>query len=400
MTTAVESLATGSASSSLIVSAHRGGEEMFDLLADEWRELCLDAVDDQPFFRPEFIRAHVRAVNPGARVVVVAARSEGRLCLLLPLIDELGTFNKIPLRKLRAPVNFNCGRFDAVRRKGSEGDAAILATWHYLKGMKGWDLLQINDAQEGSTVERLVSAARSDGFRTIHESDRPNPYVPVPGDPEFLKRMPPNSKLRSQLRQIRQRMAEQGPLIFSRLQIADRDALDHFFELEASGWKGRNNSAVNSHTPTRQFFNEVAESASRFGYFSLYRLEWKGRLIAAHFSLTYGSRCYSPVVTYDEAFKQYAPGHLIISEILRDCVERGIDGYDITGQDQAWKMKWTSEAHPVNHHFVFRGPIGRLAHDVSSRIRPVVARLRSGKNKLQQNFASPVQPESSEGDHK
>jgi CelD/BcsL family acetyltransferase involved in cellulose biosynthesis len=380
MTTAVATRITISSTSSITVGVDKGGEEILDRFADEWRELCVEAADDQPFFRPEFIRAHIRAVNPGARIVLVTARFEGRLCLLLPLIDELGTFNKVPLRRLRAPVNFNCGRFDAVRRKGLEGDAAILAAWHYLKGMKGWDLLQINDAQEGSTMERLVSAAESDGFPAIHEADRPNPYIPVPGDPELLKRMPPNSKLRSQLRQIRQRMAEQSPLIFSCSHTADRNAIDRFFQLEVSGWKGRNNSAVNCHAPTRQFFNELAESAARFGYFSLYSLEWKGHLIAAHFSLTYGSRCYSPVVTYDEAFKQYAPGHLIISEILRDCAARGIDGYDITGQDQAWKMKWTSEAHPVNHHFVFKGPVGRLAHGVGSRFKPAVARLLRGNS--------------------
>jgi CelD/BcsL family acetyltransferase involved in cellulose biosynthesis len=358
-----------------IIGSERGGIEVIDRWADDWRLLCDEAAEDQPFYRPEFIRAHIRAVIPGARVVLVTARFDGRLCLLFPLIDELGTFGNIPLRRLRAPVNFNCGRFDAVRRRGPAGDAAILATWQFLKKMTGWDLLQINDTQEESTVARLVSAAQSDGFRTLHEADRPNPYVPIPDDPELLKQMPPNSKLRSQLRQVRQRMTEQGPLTFSRLQTADRDAINRFFELEASGWKGRSNGAVNCHPQARQFFDELAESAARFGYFSLYMLEWKGHLIAAHFSLTYRSRCYSPIVAYDEAFKQYAPGHLIISEILRDCAARGIQGYDITGQDQPWKMKWTSEVHPVNHHFVFRGPLGALAYAVGTGLKPLMNRL-------------------------
>jgi CelD/BcsL family acetyltransferase involved in cellulose biosynthesis len=375
ITTVIDGSPVARPTSSFAVSAHRGGVEIVDRLADEWRDLCAEAVNDQPFFRPEFIRAHIRAFSPGAKVVLIAARLSGRLRLLLPLIEEFGSFTKLPLRRLRAPVNLHCGRFDAVRSAGPDGDAAISATWLFLRQMKGWDLLQMNDTQEGSTAERLVSAARSDGFLTIQKRDRPNPYVPVPSDPELLKRMPPNSKLRSQLRQIRQRLVEDGPLRLYRVATPDRAALDRLFELEASGWKGKNGSAVNCSPTTRQFFNELAESASRFGYFSLYMLEWKGRLFAAHFALTYKTRCYSPIVAYDEAFKQFAPGQLIIGEILQDCAARGIQGYDITGQDQAWKMKWTSESRPVNHHFVFKGPMGSLAYAIGSRLRPTLGRL-------------------------
>src|SRR5262249_2198635 len=152
--------------------------------------------------------------------------------------------------------------------------------------------------------------------------------------PELLKNLPPNSKLRSQLRQARKRLSEKGQLTFCRIETADAAALDRFFELEAAGWKGREKSAVNCHAPSRQFFNELAAAAARFGYFSLYMLELNGVLIAAHYSLIYQGRCYSPVVTYDENYRPFAPGHLIIGEILQDCCARGVDGYDITGQDQ------------------------------------------------------------------
>jgi CelD/BcsL family acetyltransferase involved in cellulose biosynthesis len=381
MATVVDNSAIKVCASSPIVCAHRGGVEIVDGLADEWRTLCTEAVDDQPFFRPEFIRAHIRAVIPGAKVMLLTARLNGRLCLILPLVEELGTFGKVPVRKLRAPVNFNCGRFDAVRKAGPDGDDAIRTTWHYLKRVKSWDLLQIRDTQPESTVGRLVEAARAEGFLTIQEGDRPNPYIPVPADPDLLKRMPPNSKLRSQLRQARNRMVEQAPLNFRRLDKADRDALNRFFELEASGWKGENGSAVNCDGRTRQFFDELAAAAARFGYFSLYMLEWKGELIAAHFSLTYKNRCYSPIVAYNERFKQFAPGHLIVAEILQDCAVRGVQGYDITGQDQPWKMKWTNETHPVNHHFVFKGALGCLAYKVATKLRPAIVRMIPARQK-------------------
>ena len=54
---------------SMVVAVHRGGVELVDRWADEWRALCNRAVDDQPFYRPEWIGAHIRAFTPNAKVV-------------------------------------------------------------------------------------------------------------------------------------------------------------------------------------------------------------------------------------------------------------------------------------------------------------------------------------------
>lgn len=345
-----------------------------DRLADEWRDLCTESADDQPFYRPEWIRAHIRTFTPGARVRVITARIDGCLRLVLPLLEEQGTFNKIPVRKLRGPANCHGGRFDAVLASGPEGEAALRATWDYLKQLAGWDVLHLHDTPEGSTASQLAEVAAADGFRALCVPDRPNPYIPVARDPELLDRMPPNAKLRSQLRQARNRLAEQGELKFYRVQTADREVLDRFYQLEVSGWKGRAGTAI-LRNGSHPFYEEMAQAAARFGYFSLFMLEWKGELLAAHFGFTNRDKCYSPIVTYNEKFRQFAPGHLIIAEILRDCASRGIRGYDITGQDQPWKMKWTNQAHGVNHHFVFKGTRGSLAHTVGCKIRPAISRV-------------------------
>jgi CelD/BcsL family acetyltransferase involved in cellulose biosynthesis len=360
------------------VSASVGGLEAVDPVADEWRELCSVAVDDQPFYRPEWIRAHVRTFAPGARLRLITTRIDGRLQLVLPLLEERGTFNKVPVRKLRAPSNCHGGRVDAVRIAGPESDAALQATWEYLKRLEGWDLLQFGDTPEGSTLSQLAELAARDRFPTLRLPDRPNPYIPIPTSTEFLSQVPPNGKLRSQLRQARQRLTDMGTLKLSRVETADRKSLDRFYKLETSGWKGPAGTSILGNG-SLAFYDEIAHSAARFGYFSLYLLECGDELLAGHFAFNYRDRCYSPIVTYNEKFRQYAPGHLIVSEILRDCSTRGIRGFDITGQDQPWKMKWTNEVHNVNHHFVFNGRLGKLAHTLGCKLRPALSRLLKGK---------------------
>ena len=364
-------------SSSIAAHLHRGGLEVIDHLADEWRLLCEQAADDQPFFRPEFIRAHVRAISPHSRLAVITVREDGHLRLVLPLIEEFGTFGKIPLRKLRAPVDFNCGRFDAVRSAGPVGDAAIRVAWQYLRTISSWDLLQLCYAQPGSTVSRLTALAQSDGFLTLHASDRPNPYVPLPREPKLLGQLPRNARLRTKLRQVKRQLADLGGFHFHCVTKAEPESLERLFALEASGWKGLNRTAVVTKANVRHFFYELAAVAAHFGYLALYMLELNGELIAAHFALTYKGRCYSPVVAYNEAFSQFSPGHLIVSEILQDCVTRGFDAYDITGQDQEWKMKWTTHILKVNHHYIFRGAAGHLAYHVARRLHPALNSFHS-----------------------
>lgn len=343
-----------------------------DRVADEWRDLCGASALDQPFYRPEWIRAHVRTFSPGAKVVLIAARLDGRLCLVLPLLEEWGTYSKVPIRRLRAPTNCHGGRFDGVRRSGPIGDEAIRATWQFLAQLEGWDVLHMSNVPEESTVTRLAAEAQLNGFHTIRVPDRPNPYISA--DPESLSKLPLSPKLRIKLRQVRRKLAQYGSAQLRRVETYDRDALDRFYQMDASGWKGEEGTAI-LRNGSQPFYDEMAESAAQFGYFSLYLLELNGEIMAGHFSFTYRKRCYSPITSYNEKFAGYGPGHLMVSEILQDCAARGVEGFDITGQDQPWKMMWTSEARPVNGFLVFKGTLGNLAYEVGNRLRPAVSRF-------------------------
>src|SRR6202790_260779 len=165
--TIAESRADACAASPLVAAAHRGGLEVVERWADDWRNLCNQSTDDQPFYRPEWIAAHIRAFTPQATVVLVTVTSEGKLIYVLPLLQEWSLFSGIPVRKLRAPVNSHSCRFDAVRHSSSRGEAAVLAAWEYLQNLRSWDLLEISDRRGESTISGLALAASKKGFHTV-----------------------------------------------------------------------------------------------------------------------------------------------------------------------------------------------------------------------------------------
>ncbi len=360
----------------MVAAAHRGGVEVVERWADEWRSLCGEAVDDQPFYRPEWIAAHIRAFTPQAKVVLLTVHSEGKLLFVLPLLQEWGALSGVPVRKLRGPVNHHSCRFDAVRHASSQGDAAVVAAWNHLQNLPGWDLLELHDVPEGGTISALALAASNSGVHIAQVAMRRNPYVPVPPDPVGLAKLPVNARLRGKLRHIHRELESHGGLKFLRVDKVDKSVLERFYELESAGWKGAEGSAIACHPQIRQFYDEISQAAERFGYLCMYSLELNGELLASHFGLSLRGRYFSPKIAYNEKFPQYAPGHLIVSEILQDCASRGISEYDITGIDDEWKMKWTSQTRAKFMYFVFRrGLPGSLAHAIRFRVRPAVKKL-------------------------
>jgi CelD/BcsL family acetyltransferase involved in cellulose biosynthesis len=358
----------------LVASGEKGGIEIIDRLADEWRTLCREASQDLPFCRPEWISAFLRAFLPESKVLVVTVRHHGRLQLILPLVVERGFFYGVPLRKLRAPVNSHSCHFDAVRRAGTAGDAAVLAAWDYLQKIRGWDVLELTEVSETGALSDLMRAAQDRGYPVGRIAMRPTPFVPVPDNIDILKQLPRNARLRGKLRQIRRELAPLGHLRLRRFEQADPATLERFYKLEAAGWKGQEGSAITCDANTRQFYDEVAHFAERFGYLSLYFLELNDQLLAGHFGLSQDGRYFSPKVAYDEKLKDWAPGHLIVSEILQDCMTRKISSYDITGPDDEWKMKWTAQLQPKYELYIFqKGLSGRLAQLIRFRLHPRVA---------------------------
>ncbi len=82
----------GAVSPTLAVELVNGGLDAFDQIADEWRQMLTQVPDDPPYWRPEWIRAALRARWPKAKVMVVTVRRAGRLCAVLPLKLETGKF--------------------------------------------------------------------------------------------------------------------------------------------------------------------------------------------------------------------------------------------------------------------------------------------------------------------
>jgi CelD/BcsL family acetyltransferase involved in cellulose biosynthesis len=361
-----------------VVEAFSGGVEIIERLANEWRELCAEGPCDEPFFRPEWIAAYARAFAPEKKLLIVTARVNGRLCAVLPLVQGWALFHGLPVRMLRGASNVHSCRFDLVHGAGQDGPLAIWAVWQLLKRKRGWDVIELDSVPEGGASERVLRLAQSDGHPTGQWEMSPGPYVTLPGEvtmPDKALRHT-SSDFRTKVRRRRRKLEEEGELRLICTTQADPSELERFYQLERSGWKGREGTAIACHAETRKFYDEIARSATQFGYLSLYRLECGNHTVAMQYGLTYGGRYFLIKPAYDENFRQGAPGHIITYEVLRELLAQGGKEFDLLMPQMEWKREWATAARPHTLCYIFaRGVVGRALHAYKFRLRPAVRQM-------------------------
>jgi CelD/BcsL family acetyltransferase involved in cellulose biosynthesis len=368
------------------VRVQRGGQEFVEQIAGEWRRLCDESGDEEVFYRPEWALAYLQAFEPKADVVLISAWSGDTIRGILPLLRHQSVMSGLPVVQLTLPANVHSLRASLTVCPGDEGEAALKTLWQAAKTLPLWDLINVANVMEGSGLDRLVALAQADGYRTARKRISQTLYLPFgasaaaptpdkPGtQPHWLAGTRP--KFRSHLRRAKRQLEEQGTLALKHYSAADPEALENFYALEASGWKGAKGTAIKCDPHTRQFYDAIAQAAARDGYLSLDFLELNGKPIAGHFGFNLRGRYFLAKAAYDEAFRRYGPGQLLVNEILSQSPERRLREFDFVGPATWDESRWAPARRTNYRIFIFRrGWYGALLYAARIVARDIVRKL-------------------------
>ncbi|HEY3020332.1 MAG TPA: GNAT family N-acetyltransferase [Solirubrobacteraceae bacterium] len=156
----------------------------------------------------------------------------------------------------------------------------------------------------------------------------------------------------------------------------DRD-LDALLRVEASGWKGRQGTAILSRPEDERLYRDFARAAAERGWLRLALLELDGVVVAGDLQFAVGGVVSSVKGGYDESYAKLSPGYVLRGETLRAAIDDGCTGYDFLGPADPHKLRWTDEVRPRRRVLAWRGPGGRLAQAAwTSLPRPALRRAR------------------------
>lgn len=373
----------------LETTIYRGGAEIISPLVNEWRALCAEGICHQPFYQPEWIQCYVQAFAADQTLLLLTVRRQGKLRGVLPLIEERSTFHGVPVNKLRSASNVHSCRFDIVLGVELDPQAVLLALWQTLKQVPDWDVIELQDVPTAGQGLLLCNIARYDGFPVGQWAMQPGPYLSLPAGTTTLDEAlcQVNSGFRSKLRQYKRQLKARGDLKLQVYETAEVEALHRFFQLEASGWKGDEGTAIGCHQDTRDFYLHLATTFAEQKAFRLYCLELDGQLIAAQIGILQNGCFYALKTSYDEGFRRYTPGNLLVAEILQDLISLHVIEFDFLGAAAEWKRRWSKQVRAQGHFYIFQASI--LGTALQQYKFKVLRPLREFKHLLENRQAAP-----------
>ncbi|MCB1542642.1 MAG: GNAT family N-acetyltransferase, partial [Rhodoblastus sp.] len=130
-----------------------------------------------------------------------------------------------------------------------------------------------------------------------------------------------SSRRHKMLARLRRRLAERGA-VSTRVSTgaAVESDMEAFFELEASGWKGRRGTALASSIRTLALARAFLRGLSQEDRCSIALLELDGAPIAAAILVRSGETAFYWKIAYDERYAAYSPGAQLMLDLSRQLL--------------------------------------------------------------------------------
>jgi len=295
-------------------------QQLADLKPD-WDDLLARAAEPNAFMNPELVRAAAQSypeLQP--RALLAWKTIDGRRRLIGVWAFSIGQARKslLPMRMLLAPP-FSHGYLAtpvvdrSLLEETLEAMLEAIANAPDLPKIIALDTM----ATEGPTMAALgrVLADRSSAPCFLAQSSRPKLESDCDGKQYF--EMALSSSSRKKLRQHRRRLSEKGAL---RAEIVSdpndiATAIEGFLQLEASGWKGRQGTALLCSDADAAFFRTGFAALAQDGCASIHSLYLDQRPVSMQLVVRAGQAAFTWKTAYDEKFRDFSPGILL----LEDC---------------------------------------------------------------------------------
>jgi CelD/BcsL family acetyltransferase involved in cellulose biosynthesis len=255
---------------------------------------------------------------------------------------------------------------------------AVLETLDAADWAKG--LLHLRGLVEDGPLHRGLLEARH-GV-TVHREVRA--FLESELSPDAYYEQAVRQKKRKEIRRLKNRLAEEGPLRTRILDdAADLDAwCSTYLALEQAGWKGEAGSALAGSTGTEAFFRETLEAAWQTGRLQFLRLDVGETCIAMLVNFLTPPGSFSFKTVFDEAYARFSPGVLIQLENLKILDDPRIGWMDSCAVEDHPMIDslWTGRRAIVRVSVPLKGAKRRAVHTLCTGLERLSAFVKKRKN--------------------
>jgi CelD/BcsL family acetyltransferase involved in cellulose biosynthesis len=347
-----------------------------ELLEDEWRALAAEAEDCTPFQTWEWMSSWWRH-NRRGRLWILAAREDGQLCGILPLF--IARYHGLPLRRvsfLGTPVSDYHG---IIARPGHAANCRTAFFAHLAKHDRRWDVIDLPDLREGTTLAETPSLPRLRARLVPH---RVCPFVRLTPTWEGYTATLGKS-FRSRIGRQRRALGRQFAAEFD---VVDKDdlpaALEDLFYLHNRRWQRRGLRGAFASPRIQRFHQEVARRFQERGWLRLHRLRLDGKTRAAFYCFSYGGRVYYYLSGFDMTMARHSLGTILMAHAIGESIGEGAREFDLLRGDETYKYDWKAAERATFRLVIvkprsWRSQVARGVNWLERRVEREGSRLRN-----------------------
>ena len=157
------------------------------------------------------------------------------------------------------------------------------------------------------------------------------------------------------------------------------DLLREGFEVEGSGWKAAEGTAIKLSPSSRRYYSDLARWASGEGWLRLTFVRLDGRAIAFGLGVEGLGVHHALKIGYDPAVARLSPGSLLLHALIRHAFDTGLERFDFAGHLEPYKGVWATDIE--KHLSLIAFPVdARRQSRIPARDHARCARRESGRS--------------------
>lgn len=161
-------------------------------------------------------------------------------------------------------------------------------------------------------------------------------------------------------------------------------AVARYAALESQGWKAQIGTALSTENGQMQFYTELMERFAQSREAMVFELWLDAKLVASRLVISAGDVLIILKTTYDEAYSKYAPGRLLLHDVIQSLFRshpgKTVEFYTDANADQ---LAWATDQRWIKHVSLYRNAFSTA---VFQRLRQLHRLLKSkGKPKPADN---------------
>ena len=296
-------------------------------LVEELDFLCTRTIEPNVFFNPRFLApAMPRLEDREVKLAVIRDGDEyrNRLRLLVPFSVERPA---IPLgvpvmRTWSSPFGpIGTPLVDHDDPIGVVEDFFGMLSRPHLKLPKVFVLPDMR--LDGPLASVLAAVAETRGLTMVTTGKADRPVLESTLDGEAYLKTSLRAHHHREFRRLKRRLGDLGKLehVVARGPDEIRHAIESFLTLEASGWKGRERTAMAIDRFRAAFAREAVHRLAEHDMCRIHSLTLDGRTIACLVVFVEAGVAYTWKTAYDETLATYSPGTLLMIEVTKQHLD-------------------------------------------------------------------------------